>query len=162
MKYTVTLILVSFFIVQACSESISDPSKIYLGITETGPAGPEPIGNIDHDDWLEQFDYSVVDGTIPLSYSVSPAYPNPTTRYCNLRFAVPMSDSVVIILDDRALDKTTTILSERLNPGTYNILIDLNYGDDFLIRDESIVRLYFYIPTISVFPEVHGDIKIIK
>jgi hypothetical protein len=118
-------------------ENPVEVEKGFTGITETGPDGPEPIGNIDPDDWLLQFDYSPNDTTpAVLSLSVDPVYPNPTQRFTTLSFAIPTSDSVVIWLEDKPEGKDTILLSSKLKAGIYTLLIDLFYGNDFYIRND--------------------------
>jgi hypothetical protein len=162
MKKYLVILLFGMLLLISCNDTSVDPELDYNGITETNDSGPEPIGNIDKDDWLEQYDL-IRDGiSIPLSYAVYPAYPNPTTRFSKLRFALPKSDSVLIILDDKAINKRTTIFTQKLAAGIHEITIDLFYGDPEMKREEGIVRLFFQIPTLKTFPQVHGDIKIIK
>jgi len=162
MKKYFVVFLFGVFLIISCKEKSVEPELAYSGITETNESGPVPIGNIDKDDWLEQYDYSVDPNSIPVVYSVYPAYANPTKRFSKLRFALPKSDSVVIVLDDKALNRKTTILSQKLNAGIHEITIDLLYGNPEMKREESIARIFFEIPTLKSFPKVHGDIKILK
>lgn len=160
MKKNFLLLLFVMIQLISCNDASVGPELFYDGITETNEEGPEPIGKIDKDDWLEQYDL-VTDGiSLPISYSIYPAYPNPTNRYSRVRFTLPKSDSVVIVLDDRALNKKTTILSQKLAAGIHEIMIDFKYGNSEMKRDETVTRLYFEIPTLNSFPNVHGDIKI--
>lgn len=159
MKKYCLLLLLSLLML-SCKEKGVDPIiEEYTGITETAENG-DVIGNVDEGDWLKQFD--VKENGIPLSYSVEPAFPNPTTRSTTIKFSLPMNDSVVIVLDDRAINKKTTLLSKTLPAGIHMINVDLKYGDVNMKREEAIARIFFYIPSIKNFPNVHGDIKILK
>ncbi|MFH1528394.1 MAG: hypothetical protein ABIG69_17450 [Bacteroidota bacterium] len=160
-KYFVVL-LFWMLLILSCKDSSVEPELIYDGITETNESGPEPTGNIDKDDWLEQYNYVVDPTLVPVSYSVYPAYPNPTKRFFTIRFVLPKSDSIVIVLDDKALNRKTTILSKNLNAGIHEVTIDLLYGNSEMKREEAIARVFLEIPTLKSFPKVHGDIKILK
>ncbi|RJQ60818.1 MAG: hypothetical protein C4517_09875 [Stygiobacter sp.] len=166
MKTFCSVLLLGLIIVFGCKDVAFEPEIVYSGITETREAGPEPIGVIDSGDWLEQFNYwsHSMDAAImiPVSYKVSPAYPNPTKRFSTIRFTLPQTDSVVIVVDDKTLNKRTTVLSKFLTAGIHEVNLDLLYGNDSMKREESIVRVFFEIPTLMNFPKVHGDIKILK
>ncbi len=160
-KYFVVLLFIASLFI-SCKDSLVDTELVYSGITETNENGPNPIGKIDKEDWLEQYDLVLNEGYLPVSYAVYPAYPNPTTRFSKVRFALPRQDSVVIVVDDKALNRKTIILSQKLNAGIHEVTIDFLYGDSKLKREEGIARVFFQIPTLKTFPNVHGDIKILK
>jgi hypothetical protein len=160
-RYFVLLLFVLMLLI-GCKDSSTESELVYDGVTRTNENGFEPIGNIDKDDWLGQYDLITDEVSVPVSYAVYPAYPNPTNRYSKVRFALPKSDSVVIVLDDKILNKKTTILSQKLAVGIHEITIDLKYGNSEMKREEGIARLYFQIPSLKNFPQVHGDIKILK
>ncbi|MFA5806233.1 MAG: hypothetical protein WC879_16475 [Melioribacteraceae bacterium] len=111
MKKYFVVPLIGMLLIISCKDSSVEPELVYSGITVTNESGPEPIGNIDLDDWLQQWDYVDDIDLIPTSYTVYPAYANPTKRFSKLRFALAKSDSVVIVLDDKDLNRKTTVLS---------------------------------------------------
>ena len=147
-----------FLLFISCDDNGIENSEVYSGITETASDSPDPIGNIDPDDWLvPPPDTGIVH--IPMVYAAWPAFPNPANRFTTFQFAVPQSDSVVIWIDDRPQNKITTLVSEYKTAGLYSIQIDLLYGDSSLVRKEGIIRLFFSIPSNTNFKTVHGDIQ---
>ncbi len=131
-KYLVLLIVFFTAFIISCKDSIlTDEDLAFKGIMETNEKG-ELIGEVDNEDWLEQWNYPEKDSNgnmIPLTYSVKPAYPNPTKRFTTLRYSVPFDDSVHIELDDRVMNKKTVLLSKKINAGYYSLYMDLKYSD---------------------------------
>lgn len=165
MKKYLALLIVCFsaFIISCKDSVLTDEDLAFKGITETNEKG-ELIGAVDNEDWLEQWNYPDKDSNgnmIPVTYSVKPAYSNPTARFTTLRYAVPFNDSVHIVLDDRIMNKSTVLLSKKIRAGYYELKIDLKYGNPELVREDGLVRLYYQIPTQKKFPLVYGDIKVI-
>lgn len=163
MNYKLIIVIILLSLILNCGEVETFPGIEFSGITRTSEEGPEPIGEIDETDWLKQFDYNVLseDGTItiPVSYTVYPAYPNPTSRFTNIKFAIPKRDSVIIVMIDKLENKQTVLLSKYLQAGIHILNIDLLYSNSEMIRKEGLIRIHFYIPTVNNFPEVHGDIE---
>ncbi|KAF0139969.1 MAG: hypothetical protein FD122_2870 [Stygiobacter sp.] len=164
-KYLVLLIVFFTAFIISCKDSIlTDEDLAFKGIMETNEKG-ELIGEVDNEDWLEQWNYPEKDSNgnmIPLTYSVKPAYPNPTKRFTTLRYSVPFDDSVHIELDDRVMNKKTVLLSKKMKAGYYSLYVDLKYGNPELVRKDGLVRLYFRVPTKEKFPLVYGDLKVIS
>ncbi len=156
-----SIIIISLILIfSGCKkENPVEVDNSFYGITETNVNG-DLIGNIDSDDWLPQFNYSPNDTTPAIVvFSVKPAYPNPTERFTTVSFSLPTNDSVKVWLEDRPEGKDTTILSSYLIAGQYQLLIDLNYGNDLLNRKEGLLRLHIEVPTRKVIPKVHGDVE---
>lgn len=152
-----------FLTFASCSEdNPTEPVKNYTGITRTSEVSPEPIGEIDPDDWYYEPDTSGSGNVIPMKLSVFPAYPNPTTRFTRIRIAIPQQDSVKVWIDDPMSNKETVIVNHKLNAGVYEFQVDLNYGDDNFIRKPGIVRAFIDFINISDVPLIHGDIQIIE
>ena len=151
------------FLLIGCSEnSPNESEKNYSGITRTSADNPEPVGEIDPDDWYYQPDTSAGGVTIPTTYSVWPAYPNPTTRYTTVRFSMPQLGKIKIWIDDPMANKETIILDDTYSPGIHEKTIDLFYGNDNYDRKEGIIRAFIDFISASEIPLIHGDIQIIK
>lgn len=165
--------MIAFFFLAFVScneENPTEPAKNYTGITRTSEASPDPIGEVDPDDWYYSTDTSdtvpsdslgPVD-VLPAKLSVYPAYPNPTTRYTRIRISLPQQDSVKVWINDPMSNKETVIVNRTLNAGVYEFQVDLNYGEDNFIRKPGIVRAFIDFINISDVPLIHGDIQIIE
>lgn len=159
----VFLIILLLFLMNNCSEDNPiEPEKKYSGITRTSSASPDPIGEIDPDDWYYEPDTSSSGTSIPMKLSVFPAYPNPTTRYTTIRIATPQQDSIKIWIDDPMSSKQTIIVNKVLYAGVYEFQVDLNYGDDNFDRKTGIVRAFVDFTNVKDLPVIHGDIQIIE
>ncbi len=158
------LLVISFlFTLNNCSkDNPVEPESKYSGITHTGEGGPEPIGEVDPDDWFYGNDSTISGISIPAGYCVWPAYPNPTARYTTIKIALTRQDSVKVWIDDPMSNKKTVIVNRNLLAGVHEFLVDLNYGDDNFVRKTGIVRVFFDFFSISDIPLIHGDIQIIK
>ena len=136
-----------------------EPPVIYSGITNTGPDSPDPIGNIDPDDW-----YYPKDSTAQAYFYVRPAFPNPTGGWATLRYNLPTDETVKIWLDDPILKRTTILVNTLKRAGNYSISIDPSYHDSTLshTRPDGIFRLFIQVTSNTKYPIVHGDILYIS
>ncbi len=125
----------------------SCPENRFSGITETGPSGPAPIGNIDPNDWKP---LSISGDT----YYLSAAYPNPTSDACSVHFQSPGEDSLIVSLNDTPSHVIKTIASRRLSPGVY--LWRWSNSD----LESGIYRVYFAVVRPHNVYVTYGDIKI--
>ena len=161
MRYFIVILILITTLLIGCKSNSTEPNynEKYTGITNTGPDGPTPIGNVDVDDWYYSNKDSVFDNHIKFSFKVYPAYPNPTNRYFTLMFQLPKDDSVKIWLDDPGMNKSSILLNSFRPAGIYSIKIDLLYGDSLLSRPNSISRLYIDVESNNSYPKVHGDVQ---
>ena len=158
------IIMIFVLLILSCSETPTEPEIKYSGITETSSAGPEPIGNIDPDDWY----YHPTSINEPVQFSVAPAYPNPANRYTTLHFTIPKVDSVKVWLHDPMRDKEVILINQHLHAGTYEMQIDLlclidttENCENYSNLKEGIVRVFVDFNEEDI-PLIHGDIQIIK
>ncbi|NIP26937.1 MAG: hypothetical protein GWO38_24755, partial [Phycisphaerae bacterium] len=68
------IVFLSMLLLLSCGDSIN-----ITGITETDETGPEPIGNIDEDDWCSNSEEG---------WALLPAYPNPTNGEVSIQFQI--------------------------------------------------------------------------
>ncbi|GAB4185805.1 MAG: hypothetical protein Kow00108_23240 [Calditrichia bacterium] len=164
MKNVFILIIVFLTFVSCTEKTPLEPEKNYTGITQTSEEGPFPIGDIDPDDWFFEPDTSDSDSGIfgPLTYSVYPAYPNPTTRYTKIQISIPRQTLVKMWIDDPMSDKETVIFHRNFLAGTYEFLLDLKYGEENFLRQPGIVRVFIDFIDVVDIPLIHGDIQIIE
>jgi len=151
------IIMIFVLLILSCSETPTEPEIKYSGITETSSAGPEPIGNIDPDDWY----YHPTSINEPVQYSVAPAYPNPATRGSTLSFVLPQLDTIKIWIHDPMRNKEAILFDQEFTSGYYSINLDFQYGDSTLTPIEGIVRVFIKFNNKEI-PLIHGDIQIIK
>jgi hypothetical protein len=157
MKNIFLIILFALLIISCSEDNPTEPKKNYTGITRTSEDSPDPIGEIDSDDW-----YPDTSGNGLSTYSVLPAYPNPTTRYTKIRICTPEHNSIKIWIDDPMSNKQTIIVDRVLNAGVHEFKVDLYYGDDNYERKIGVVRAFIDFVKIADIPLIHGDIQIIK
>lgn len=62
-----------------------------------------------------------VDGSIPVSYSLSQNYPNPFNPSTKINFSLPEQASVKIIISDILGREVTTLINDNLNAGNYSV-----------------------------------------
>ncbi|MEJ5262641.1 MAG: Ig-like domain-containing protein [Ignavibacterium sp.] len=62
-----------------------------------------------------------VDGSIPVSYSLSQNYPNPFNPSTKINFSLPEQTSVKIIISDILGREVTTLINDNLNAGNYSV-----------------------------------------
>jgi hypothetical protein len=161
MKGLLLTAALALVILISCDDGPTEPKPKYTGITETSASGPEPIGEVDPDDWLiPESDTSDRCGIgAPTSFGVYPAYPNPTDRSTNIKFTLPVKDSVVIWVDDADENKEINVLSKTLPPGTHQLTIDFEDSTAFKVKYERILRVFVETPVNDTIPTVHGDVK---
>ena len=152
-KNIFTYVFLICILILSCSDSGTNPSNEFSGITRTGEGSPDPIGEIDPDDWLLPGDIPSVG--LPIEYYVMPAYPNPCNHSTTIQFSVAQRDSVNIWVDDKPEGEIILIMNSVLNPGVYSVNVDLSEPSN---RKEGILRFYFDFPLNPDFEEVHGDI----
>lgn len=81
-----------------------------------------------------------IDSDVPTRYSLKQNYPNPFNPISNIKFDIPKSGDVKIIVYDITGREVQTLVNESLKPGTYEVSFDgskLNSGVYFykLITD---------------------------
>lgn len=62
-----------------------------------------------------------IDGSIPVSYSLSQNYPNPFNPSTKINFSLPEQTSVKIIISDILGREVTTLINDNLNAGSYSV-----------------------------------------
>ena len=65
-----------------------------------------------------------VSNEIPNQFSVSQNYPNPFNPKSNIKFQIAKSGEVKLMIFDVLGREVTTLVNERLNPGTYEVIWD--------------------------------------
>ncbi len=123
-------IALSVLLLISCGDALN-----ITGITETDETGPEPIGNVDEDDWCSN---STTGGTT--EWAIFPAYPNPTNGevtiriFLNHRFWVKLQiinkdDKVIrILLEDKIEDGDEA----KRGPGGYTRKWDARGGEKII------------------------------
>jgi len=148
-KYDTAILLFVLFITIAvilisCKDTTTGPEP-FSGITETGDISPEPIGNVDPDDWKCISDCPKPGEPDTSSYMLpaytcpSPAYPNPATRTCTFYYSLATKDSVVVTLNDKPEHVIMTLVAQKQLAGWYSVSIDLSG------LEPKIYRLYFIV-----------------
>ena len=61
---------------------------------------------------------------IPNYYFLNQNYPNPFNPVTNIKFGIPESGNVRLVVYDILGKEVTTLLNERKNPGTYEVKFD--------------------------------------
>ncbi len=85
-----------------------------------------------------------ISSEVPSAYSLSQNYPNPFNPTTNIRYALPKSGMVKLVVFDALGREVETLVNESLQPGTYETTFDgsaLNSG------------VYFYKLTVGDFTE---------
>lgn len=153
-KLFILTILIFCFV--GCSDNSLNSNildvKGYTGITVTGPDSPDPIGIIDINDWLPISE---------LNFKVLPAYPNPASVSCSIRFSLSQSDSVQILIDDHPINRLKILADKLFNAGTYSFEIDFLYNGEFSTskRSEGIARIFFKVFHNQKIYQTFGDVK---
>jgi hypothetical protein len=62
-----------------------------------------------------------IDGSVPVSYSLSQNYPNPFNPSTKINFSLPEQTAVKIIVSDILGREVTTLVNDNLNAGTYSV-----------------------------------------
>lgn len=155
------LLLISIILFYGCAETVpTEAEVIYSGITETNRNSPIPIGNVDEDDWR----YIPHNGSVtsmPVFYSVAPAYPNPTEREATLQITIPKNDSVNIWIDNPMLGTEYKILDKtKMVAGSYDVKIDLLNGDSDSNCENGIARVFIQFLGNDTLSTIHGDIML--
>lgn len=65
-----------------------------------------------------------ISSELPVSYSLNQNYPNPFNPVTNIKFALPVSSSVKLIVFDALGREAAVLVNENLNAGTYNYRFD--------------------------------------
>ena len=86
-----------------------------------------------------------IDQNIPTVFSLGQNYPNPFNPSTNIRFALPKSEQVRLVVYNLLGEKVETILNKRMMAGYYEI----NYQPDNLASG-----IYFYHIEAGEFKEV--------
>ena len=144
-------IILAFFL--SCGDALN-----ITGITETNETGPDPIGNIDENDWCPPQQSIGPGGTISEEDGMRPAYPNPTKNSTQLGYQIVQSTQVKlqIINKDKVIVR---LLVDAIQPaGSYTVLWVL--GDDKGDRVKNgFYRVQFFINDEF---KCHGDIQVIS
>lgn len=150
-KFFLLIILFLFVMFLGCKENTNEPINIkYSGITKTGANNPNPIGDIDLDDWK----------SLPeVGAEVFPAYPNPTNGYTRFQFKCTDNDSVIVALDDPVENKYSIVYSKKIIAGYYSLDLSLTYGAITQQRKDGIVRLFFTVVRNGKNYKTYGDIE---
>ena len=191
---TICSILLLFIFIFKCSgDQPTDIKETFTGITQTDETGPEPIFE-DPDDWKHDTNWkysdlylalkdsieiipfvpdTIPEDTIgenivikhPNDFSIAPAYPNPTTGYCNITFTIPAYSEVVIFIIDRAHNIIRKLVLATHSMGIYRVQFDSSNEDGELV-ESGIYRCVYRFEDkqtgeYGVF-HGHGDIQIEK
>jgi hypothetical protein len=73
---------------------------------------------------------SIIDETLPITYNLHNAYPNPFNPVTTLRYDLPVQTHVNITVYDMLGRKVRTILNQQQNPGYKSLIWDAtnDYG----------------------------------
>ena len=171
---SILLCSLAFLIVSCKKNNVADPpagiTTPFTGITETAPTGPEPIGNVDPDDWKPLMNcpsnpkilhvsspvYSVRNDTtqLPPCTKIYPAYPNPASKSSTIYFSLNERDSVVITPNSTPTNVMKELIKQRLAAGTYAIQVN---GSDL---QPAIYRVYITVFRQSDVLSSYGDVQI--
>ncbi len=105
------LLLVTLAFLVVCSDSLN-----ITGITETDETGPDPIGNIDENDWCP----NLQDGVAFL-----PAYPNPATESISFQYKLASLFRVKLQLINKQKNVVRLLIDELQQAGTHVVRWDL-------------------------------------
>ena len=152
MKFILLLIFTIITITGCTEEKSTEPESknTFTGITETSQFGPDPIGNIDEDDWKP------ID---EIGFKIFPAYPNPTDYRFVIRFSLQESATVKIVLDDKPMNIANTITNRKYPEGVSQLYVDALYGSPEQIRNEGIMRVYITVTTEDKEYSTYGDVE---
>ena len=171
-NFLIVLIIPCLAVIFSCKEKSTETSIPFQGITETSSAGPDPIGNIDPDDWRPMMNCSsnpkiasllltdrarndsVIRVDIPSCTKIYPAYPNPASKSFTIEFSLSGADSVVLTLNSTPSTVIKNLAQRRFVAGTYSYYVD---GSDLA---PAIYRLYITVYRQSDVLSSYGDIQI--
>ncbi len=68
----------------------------------------------------------LLEGEVPVTYSIDQNYPNPFNPSTNIQYNVPENSFVEITLYDMLGRKLSTLLSDRKTAGTYQLTVDMS------------------------------------
>jgi hypothetical protein len=129
----VILLAISVIITLTCDNDGENlfifPSTPYLGIMQTGDAGPDPLGG-DKTDWLPIPEEGII---------ISAAYPNPTDSMVILRFSNLEPKKGLIYLHHPFTNQLEMVADSKFEAGVYEIEINLKK----MKFQNGIIRAYF-------------------
>jgi len=173
MKHSIILtyfLLISTFSFSCKNNNTIQPEITFEGITETSDKGPEPIGNIDPDDWKAMMNCSSIPKigninnsdtvgpvvTIPKCTKIYPVYPNPANKSFAVNFSLNEADSVFVTLNSSPSNVVKELVKQRLMAGAYSITVN---GSDL---SPGIYRIYIFVYRASDVLTSYGDVKLIN
>jgi hypothetical protein len=70
---------------------------------------------------LSPIGINIISSEVPSKFALLPNYPNPFNPVTKIRFDIPKESSVKMLVYDAAGTKITTLVSEQLKPGSYEV-----------------------------------------
>jgi hypothetical protein len=166
--------IISIAVIFSCTEKSTQTSEPFEGITETSSIGPDPIGNIDTDDWRPLMDCSsnpkidhaillqsskgdtVIQVQVPYCTKIFPAYPNPANKSFSINFSINETDSVVVTLNSTPTTIVNVLFQRRASAGMYSIIID---GKEL---QPALYRIYITVFRQADVLHSYGDVQIVN
>lgn len=105
------LLVATLAFLVSCGDSLN-----ITGITETDETGPEPIGNIDENDWCS----NLQDG-----WALLPAYPNPATENVSFRYNLAFTFRVKLQIINKDKKVVRLLVDGLQQAGNYAVRWDL-------------------------------------
>ena len=146
------LFLVILIFMLNCGDSLN-----ITGITETDETGPDPIGNIDENDWCPP-QHSGTGEVIRIEDGLYPAYPNPTNNGTILLFEIGQSTRVKLQIINKHKKVVRLLVDEIKNAGLFTVQWNLRDENGEKVKN-GFYRVQFFID--GEF-KCHGDIQVIK
>ncbi len=146
-----SLIILLIILLLNCGDSFN-----ITGITETDESGPDPIGNVDENDWCSDR---------VIGFALFPAFPNPTNGELSIQFQIssPFWVKLQIINNDKKIvrllieDNIEAGENTKRAPGTYQIRWDARDDSGNRVKD-GFYRVEFFLNGGEF--QCHGDIEI--
>lgn len=144
------LIFSSMLLLLSCGDSIN-----ITGITETQETGPEPVGNIDDDDWCSNSEEG---------WALLPAYPNPTNGQVSIEFQINRRFWVKMQIINKDKKVVRLLIDDKIQngedakraPGVYKVIWDARDDKGNRVKN-GFYRVEFFLD--GEF-KCHGDIQI--
>lgn len=113
----------------------------YLGVLQTSENDPTPIGGDSDGDWFD----------LPnVGFSVSGAYPNPTSDQITIVFQTNTQQNVKIYLHHPITKQTKLVFDQEAQAGMYSLRISLKN----LNIAKGFIRCYFNVKSLITFGDI--------